>query len=87
MELDEDKAPLPPFRVQVDIKGENWQYVVRVLEDLAVVLRDHVPERPMGSGGEGGHHSVTVSKREVSPEIYRNELSEWLRRTLPACRR
>jgi hypothetical protein len=79
-----EAIPLPvhPFEVRINIGGEDWEYVMRAMQEL----RDHMERlgssASMMSGGAGGSHSVTVSTRDVTPEQFRKELEEWRRKTI-----
>jgi len=77
----QDAAPRPPFEVRISIGGEDWDYIVRSMWDLAAHLQAHGPEGSMMmSGGAGGSYSVSVYKREIAKEQFRKELIEWFDR-------
>jgi hypothetical protein len=69
--------PQHPFEVCINIGGDDWDYVLRTMDELAIHLRDHGPDCAMCSGGAGGSHSVSISRREVSAEQFHRELQEW----------
>ena len=77
------EAPPPqhPFEVTIKIGGEDWEYVTRVMQELAVHLEAHGPECTMCSGGAGGSHSVSIAKRDISKAEFRKELMEWFETT------
>jgi hypothetical protein len=70
------KPPKAPFEVTIRINAEDWDYVCRVVAELAEHLKDHA-DCSLAAGGGGGSHSVKVEKMEISREKYRRELSEW----------
>lgn len=77
----EAPAPQHPFEVTIKIGGEDWEYVTRVMHELAIHLEAHGSECTMCSGGAGGSHSVSVAKRDISKEEFRKELMEWFETT------
>jgi hypothetical protein len=70
-------APKHPFEVAITIGGDDWDYVLRTMEDLTVHLLDHGPDCKMCSGGAGGCHQVNVAQRNISAVEYHDELSRW----------
>ncbi|HEV7674469.1 MAG TPA: hypothetical protein VGQ12_08060 [Candidatus Angelobacter sp.] len=70
-------APRHPFELRISIGGDDWDYVVRVIRELAVHIEEHGPDCAMCSGGAGGCHSVDIQRREISVEAYRKELADW----------
>lgn len=78
---EKEAPPRHAFELTVKIGGDDWDYVLRVMAELADHLQEHGPECSMCSGGGGGCHSVHIERREVSPEEYHRELQEWMART------
>lgn len=70
--------PMHAFEVRISIGGEDWEYVVRTLLELADHIPEHGPDCGLCSGGGGGSHSVTIHQRDVTPEQYGFELQQWL---------
>lgn len=75
---DETKPPQHAFEVTIRIGGNDWDYVLRTMDELAYHLKDHGSECGISSGGWNGSHSVDIAKREISPDEYRAELAEWM---------
>lgn len=69
--------PLHPFEVRISIGGDDWDYVLRTMDELAVHLREHGPDCAMMSGGAGGSHSVAITRREIAVDDYHKELQNW----------
>lgn len=78
---DEPKQAPPQhtFEVSIRIGGETWEYVERVINEIAEYVKAHGPDANLISGGAGGCHGVTVMTREISPETYLEELEVWWR--------
>lgn len=77
--------PKHPFEVRISIGGDDWDYVLRVIDELALHLRDHGPDCSLCSGGAGGSHSVHIERRDISAADYHRELEAWFRaRKVPA---
>lgn len=72
-----EPVPQHPFEVRITIGAEDWDYVIRTLDELARHIPEHGPDCNMCSGGAGGSHSVTVVRRDISPEDFRKELAAW----------
>ena len=75
---EELRPPAHAFELRISIGGENWDYVVRTLQELADHIPEHGPTCGLCSGGAGGSHSVTIHQRDVTPEQYHIELQQWL---------
>lgn len=55
----DSSIPQHPFELRISIGGDDWDYVLRTIEDLAVHIKAHGPDCSMMSGGGGGsafHH-------------------------------
>jgi hypothetical protein len=79
-------GPLAPFEVRISIGGEDWAYVRRALASMIADIDEYGSLASMMSGGGGGRHSVTVAKREITVEQYREELDAWWRAQKDAAR-
>lgn len=74
-------APAHPFEVTITIGADDWEYVQRVMHELAQHIGDRDPSTaPMISGGAGGGHGVTVAQREIRVNAYHLELEQWMER-------
>lgn len=71
------EPPVPPFSVELSVRGESWLYVIRALERAIEALAEDGPRASIISGGGGGSMSLSVRTRDVSTEQYRNELADW----------
>lgn len=69
--------PRHAFELSIKIGGDDWDYVLRSIRELAVHLENCGPDCGMSSGGCGGSHSVDIQKRDVAPEQYHRELMIW----------
>lgn len=69
--------PQHAFEVTIKIGGNDWDYVLRTMRELATHLEDCGPACSSASGGWDGCHSVNVAQHDVTPEQYRNELMVW----------
>lgn len=81
---EKQESPMHPFEVRISIGGDDWDYVLRTINDLAQHLREHGPECSLLSGGADGCHSVTVMRRDVSIEDFHRELHQWRGGNRPA---
>lgn len=79
-ETTKEAAPIHPVDVRISIGGNTWEYVEQTLEELLADFREYKRLRNLASGGYDGSHSVTVTTRDISPDEYRKELSEWFDR-------
>jgi hypothetical protein len=72
------QPPQHPFEVRIIIGGDDWDYVETRSAEIAQYLKERGPDHSqMCSGGGGGSHSITVTKRNISAEEFRKELAEW----------
>jgi hypothetical protein len=74
--VSEKAAPLHPFEVRINIGANDREYIVDTLRELADEF-EAGRDSGLASGGWSGSHSVTVAKRDITPEAYRAELEEW----------
>lgn len=74
--MSERPAPLHPFEVRISIGANDREYIVDTLRELAAEF-EAGRDSGLASGGWSGSHSVTVSKRDITPEAYRAELEQW----------
>jgi hypothetical protein len=74
--VSERQAPLHPFEVRINIGANDREYIVDTLRGLAADF-EAGRDGSVVSGGWSGSHSVTVAKRDITPEAYRAELEEW----------
>jgi hypothetical protein len=75
---DISESPRHPFEVKINIGGDDWDYVLRAILELAYHLKDNGPEfSMMCSGGGGGSHHVTIARRDITPEAFHAELEAW----------
>lgn len=70
-------APRHAFEVTIKIGGDDWEYVLRAIKELAQYLEDHGPECKLLSAGAGGCHHVHIETRDIAPEDYHMELMRW----------
>ena len=73
-----NQPPQHPFELRISIGGNDWEYVLRTLDEIAAHIRQHGPECGLSSGGWNGCHSVDIQTREVTPAQYREELEAWM---------
>jgi hypothetical protein len=71
------KPPQHAYEVTVQIGGNDWEYVLRTMDELTDYLREHGPNCSVISGSWGGCHSVHIQHRDVSPDQYRSELDQY----------
>jgi hypothetical protein len=76
--MTEKPAPLHPFEVRISIGANERSYIVVTLRELSDEF-DAGRESGSVSGDWRGSHSVTVAKRDITPEAYRAELEDWSR--------
>jgi hypothetical protein len=74
--VSERPAPLHPFEVRINIGANDRSYIVDTLLELAQHFESG-NDSGLASGGWSGSHSVTVAKRDITPEAYRAELEQW----------
>jgi len=73
------RPPVHPFEIRVAIGANTSEFVSETMRALASEFSKEVPEWTGGtcSGGYDGSFSVTIAKRDVTPEQFRKELKEW----------
>lgn len=76
--LKDAPPPQHAFELRVHVGGEDWEMTLRELERLVDHVRGHGPACNISSGGGGTSSQVSVGKRDVSPEQYRDELEAWM---------
>jgi hypothetical protein len=74
----DNPPPMHRYELRITIGAVDWDSMQRALEDVV----EHVKSRDeksvgMASGGWNGCHSVDLFVRDVTPEIYREELEAW----------
>lgn len=75
----DNKPPQPAFTVEISVGGCEWERVAHVLAEA--VERMSGPEYRIVWGGAGTHGHVHITTRDVTPEQYNRELSEWVHAT------
>lgn len=73
----EPPPPQHPFEVTIHIGANEWPYVLEALDSIREQIHRAGEAAGMASGGWHGCHSVTVAKRDITPEAYRQELENW----------
>jgi hypothetical protein len=83
MEADKHAIPPPqhPFDVRISIGANNWDYVLRAAVQVLEDLRRAGPDCNVCSGGWDGSFSITVHRRPISADEYREELRRWTEAT------
>lgn len=78
MEKDEEMVPFPlhPLEIHIHIGAEKMEYVAHVLNELKSRAKDGLLTGCCSGGGVGSY-SVTIAKRDVTPEQFREELLRW----------
>lgn len=75
---DADPAPVHPVDVVIHIGGDDFDYIRRMLPELAGDAETRTADSfGMFGGGGGGCYSVTTATRDISVEGYREELAAW----------
>lgn len=82
----EEPAPRHAFEVNLSIGSCEWDHVLECVDEMRRELESHGPECRLTSGGWRGCMSIDIQRREVTPDDYRKELSEWFDRTRDAKR-
>lgn len=83
---EEEPAPRHAFEVNLSIGSCEWDHVLECVDEMRRELESHGPECGLTSGGWRGCMSIDIQRREVTPDDYRKELSEWFDRTRDAKR-
>lgn len=76
----DDPPPQAPFTLELNVNGDTWDDLLRILQREVAHIADHGPDCKSYGGGGGGAHSVVIRRRDVSVEQYRGELDEWWQR-------
>jgi hypothetical protein len=83
----DEPAPHHEFELRITISASTWEYARRASQDIADYIAERDPEQVgLSSGGWDGAHSIDLSRRDITPEKYREELEQW-RQRLVATRR
>lgn len=83
----ENKPPQPAFTVEISVGACDWERLAVELVRAAEHVQEHGQHCNRVWGGAGTHGHVHITTRDVTPEQYNRELSEWLhapRNTQPA---
>lgn len=72
------EMPRHPHELSIKIGAEDWDYVVRTLEELFERAKESERRNLSGfGGGGGGSYSVVQTDRDVGREAFRRELQAW----------
>ncbi len=72
------KPPKAAYEVTIQIGAEDFERLVLRLRDELLRWETDGDVREAIWGGAGTHGQIDVERRDVTPEQYRDELSEWL---------
>lgn len=71
------EAPTPPLTLNLTIGADSDELLVRRLQDFASELERGIVKGPGMWGGAGTSGHYTIERRDVDPQIYREELAVW----------
>lgn len=73
---EKEAAPQHAIEVRISIGANDENFLARVLKEM-----DYLAEtgslKAGCSGGWDGSYSVTIARRDISPDAYRAELEAW----------
>lgn len=78
----DNKPPVSCVEIRMSIGAESDEIAIRQMQDYLYEWMDGGP-RASCWGGAGSHGSIDVSRRDVTPEQYREELAAWMEKCEP----